>query len=200
MADELIDIYDSEMNLLGTAMKSQADEEGLWHKAFHGWIIDGDKVWLQQRGKKKRLYPGLLDITATAHLLAGETAKQAGSREIEEVLGLEVEEKEFEKLFTYKLVENDGRDRVFCPTYALKSHWKLADVMLLPDEVDGIFEAKIEDLIELFEDEKSEVSLYGFCRGDKKAVERTVSKADFAPRGANYYLKVLAILERMTNL
>ena len=29
MADELIDIYDSEMNLLGTAMKSQADNESL---------------------------------------------------------------------------------------------------------------------------------------------------------------------------
>ena len=39
MADELIDIYDSEMNLLGVAMKSQAHDEGLWHKVFHCWIV-----------------------------------------------------------------------------------------------------------------------------------------------------------------
>ena len=35
MADEMIDIYDSEMNMLGIALKSQAHKEGLWHKVFH---------------------------------------------------------------------------------------------------------------------------------------------------------------------
>ena len=43
MADELIDIYDSEMNLLGVALKSQAHQEGLWHKAGHCWIITEDR-------------------------------------------------------------------------------------------------------------------------------------------------------------
>ncbi len=38
MADELIDIFDENMNLLGTAMKSQAHREGLWHKTFHCWL------------------------------------------------------------------------------------------------------------------------------------------------------------------
>ena len=35
MADELIDIFDENMNLLGTALKSQAHRERLWHKTFH---------------------------------------------------------------------------------------------------------------------------------------------------------------------
>ena len=39
MADEIIDIYDSNMNHLGTAPRSQAHKEGLWHKAFHCWIV-----------------------------------------------------------------------------------------------------------------------------------------------------------------
>ncbi len=34
MADELIDIYDENMNFLGTAPKSQAHKEGLWHMIF----------------------------------------------------------------------------------------------------------------------------------------------------------------------
>lgn len=38
MADELIDIFDENMNLLGTALKSQAHREGLWHKTFHCWL------------------------------------------------------------------------------------------------------------------------------------------------------------------
>ncbi|MFR3313045.1 MAG: hypothetical protein ACLTT2_02255 [Alphaproteobacteria bacterium] len=42
MADELIDIYDENMNHLGTAMKSQAHREGLWHRVFHCWIVNKD--------------------------------------------------------------------------------------------------------------------------------------------------------------
>lgn len=199
MADELIDIYDSEMNLLGVAMKSQAEEEGLWRKIFHCWIVDGDKVWLQLRGKNKKLYPHLLDVSADGHLLAGETAKQAGARKIEEELGLEVEEKEFEKLFTYKLVENGGQTRAFCPTYVLKSRWKPADVLMQPGEVDGVYEAKIEDLIELFEDEKQEIIIRGVCLKEYTPAERTVSKKDFAPHGENFYLKIFTTLERIVN-
>lgn len=201
MADELIDIYDSEMNLLGTAMKSQAHREGLWHKAFHCWIVDGDKVWLQLRGKDKNLYPGLLDISAAGHLGTGETAKQAGIREIEEELGLTVQEEDFAKLFTYRLVEDtaDMCVREFCPTYVLKSLWKLNDTVMQPEEVDGVFEAKISDLIELFGGDTATVKIKGFLRGGKSSVERSVKVEDFVPHGQNYYLKIFTTLDRLTD-
>lgn len=199
MADELIDIYDSEMNLLGTAMKSQAHREGLWHKAFHCWIVDGDKVWLQLRGKDKNLYPGLLDISAAGHLGTGETAKQAGIREIEEELGLTVQEEDFTKLFTYRLVEDtaDMCVREFCPTYVLKSLWKLSDTVMQPEEVDGVFEAKISDLIELFGGDATTIKIKGFLRGGKSSVERSVKVEDFVPHGQNYYLKIFTTLDRL---
>ena len=92
MADEIIDIYDCNMNHLGTAPRSQAHKEGLWHKAFHCWIVkrasDGNhRVLLQLRSKNKDSHPSLLDISAAGHLQAGETPKD-GIREIEEELGL----------------------------------------------------------------------------------------------------------------
>ncbi len=198
MDDELIDIYDSEMNLLGTAMKSQAHNEGLWHKAVHCWITDGDKVWLQQRGKAKKVYPGLLDISAAGHLGTGETAKEAGIREIEEEFGLSVCKDDFSKLFTCRLAEDTAgvRIREFCPTYVLKSRWKLSDVIMQPEEVDGIFEAKISEMIELFGGDVDVVKIEGFLRGNSQLVERTATAADFAPHGNNYYLKIFSTLER----
>ena len=56
--DELIDIFDENMNLLGTALKSQAHREGLWHKTFHCWLARKNDegrvmVWLQLRNKDK---------------------------------------------------------------------------------------------------------------------------------------------------
>lgn len=201
MADELIDIYDSEMNLLGTAMKSQAHHEGLWHKAFHCWIVDGDKVWLQLRGKDKNLYPNLLDISAAGHLGTGETAKQAGVREIEEELGLTVQEEDFMKLFTYRLVEDtaDMCVREFCPTYVLTNSWKIDDIVMQPEEVDGVFEAKINDLIELFGGDTAAIKIKGRMRDKKQLVERQVKIEDFVPHGKNYYLKVFTTLDRLAD-
>ena len=199
MADELIDIYDSEMNLLGTAMKSQADNESLWRKIVHCWVVDGDKVWLQLRGKDRLVYPALLDISVAGHLMTGETAKQAAIREFEDDFGLAVTEADFEKLFTYRLVESyRGREfRAFCPTYALHGKDKLDAVKLLSTEVDGIFEAKINDLIDLFNGDASKIKISGYTRSSRKKVERSVGVKDFAPHGERYYLKVFTTLERV---
>ena len=61
MADELIDIFDEDMNLLGTAMKSQAHREGLWHKTFHCWLVQKTAsgkimLWLQLRNHTKDIF------------------------------------------------------------------------------------------------------------------------------------------------
>lgn len=200
MADELVDIYDNDMNLLGTAMKSQAHREGLWHKAFHCWIVNGENVWLQLRGKDKKLYPNLLDISAAGHLGTGETAKMAGVREIEEELGLDVQEDDFVKLFTYRLVE-DTKDmciREFCPTYVLNSRWNLSDVVMQQEEVDGIFEADISQLLELFGGDVPSIKITGYMRGNNKIVSKTVKTENFVPHGQNYYLKIFSTLERYT--
>lgn len=152
MADELIDIYDSEMNLLGVAMKSQAHKEGLWHKAFHCWIISEDgNIWLQLRGADKDLYPNLLDISCAGHIQVGETPKAGGLRELEEELGLHLKESDLIKMFTHKIIiDTPIHNREFNPTYLLKTQAKLADLKLQPEEVDGVYEADIQDLIDLF--------------------------------------------------
>ena len=201
MADELIDIYDENMNHLGTAMKSQAHREGLWHKAFHCWIISGNKVWLQLRGKNKNLYPELLDISAAGHLGAGEEAKQAGIREIREEIGLEVSEEQLVKLFTYRLAEDTPAMKVreFCPTYLLETEKKLSELVMQPEEVDGIYEASVSDMVKLFGHKTESVKINGWERQDNGvSLEeiRNVSIDSFVPHGEAYFLKIMSALER----
>lgn len=195
----LVDIYDSEMNLLGTAMLEQAHKEGLWHKNFHCWIVANGKVWLQKRSTVD-FFPNKFDISAAGHLEAGETPKQAGCREIEEELGFEVDENNFEKMFTYKTVINipNKINCEFCPTYALLNDWDIADAILAPDEVAGLFEANLEDLIELFANEKESIEVSGMLN-DGEALNTIIKKEDFVPRGDSYYLKVFTALDRMIN-
>ncbi|MBR1948784.1 MAG: NUDIX domain-containing protein [Alphaproteobacteria bacterium] len=200
MADEMIDIYDSEMNMLGIALKSQAHKEGLWHKVFRCWIISEDgNIWLQLRGADKDLYPNLLDISCGGHLQVGETAKLGGLREMEEELGLHLKENDLVKLFTHKsIIDTPMINREFCPTYLHKTQNKLHDLKLQADEVDGIYEADIQDLIDLFFDDVETISIKGIKRSQDKYIQevRTVGKGDFCPHGDKYYQKVFTTIQR----
>ncbi len=44
-----IDIFDESMHYLGKMDKTQAHQEGHWHKSVHLWIMNGKNVLLQLR-------------------------------------------------------------------------------------------------------------------------------------------------------
>ncbi len=201
MADELIDIYDSEMNLLGVASKDQAHQEGLWHKTAHCWIITEDgNVWLQLRGATKNLYPNLLNISCTGHIAIGESAKEGCLRELEEKLGLQLKEKDLTKLFTHKTIfDTPFYNREFNPTYLYKTQNKLQDLKLQPEEIDGIYVADIQNLQDLFFDDVKKITIKGIKRlknNKYKEENKTISKKDFCPHGDKYYQKTFSTILR----
>lgn len=205
MSDELVDIYDSDMNHLGTATKTQAHKEGLWHKAFHCWIVkpskDGKHIaWLQLRNKNKDLFPNLLDISAAGHLAAGETAKQ-GIKRVEKELGLNIQPEKLTKLFTYVAIDDIGdiMNREFSPTYLFDTSTDIKDLNMQADEVDGVYEANIDDLIDLVLGAKKNIKIQGLYRNDDNSYKkdtRQVSMSDIAPHEKKYYIKVFGTLKR----
>lgn len=205
MADEIIDIYDCNMNHLGTAPRSQAHKEGLWHKAFHCWIVkrasDGNhRVLLQLRSKNKDSHPSLLDISAAGHLQAGETPKD-GIRGIEEELGLKVDFDKLTKLFTINHVGEHRNyiNREFNPTYLLESEKNLSELNMNPEEVDGILEATVEDLKNLFSHKVSSIYVSGLLLdkyGNYIPHTGSVSIGDFVPHEDSYYVKVMDTIKR----
>lgn len=205
MADEIIDIYDCNMNHLGMVPRSQAHKEGLWHKAFHCWIVkrasDGrHRVLLQLRSKNKDSHPSLLDISAAGHLQTGETPKD-GIREIEEELGLRVDFDKLVKLFTVSHVCEHPNyiNREFNPTYLLESEKNLSELNMNPEEVDGILEATVEDLRNLFSHKVSSIYVSGLLLDEyENYVPHTgsVSISDFVPHEDSYYVKVMDTIKR----
>ncbi|MFD2387839.1 NUDIX hydrolase [Enterococcus rivorum] len=57
---EMITIFNSEYELIGTASREEAHKKGLWHETFHCWMYDinDDEVFLyfQQRSAKKKIF------------------------------------------------------------------------------------------------------------------------------------------------
>ena len=176
MTDEIIDIYDENMNPIGTATKAQAHREGLWHKAFRCWIIkplpeNKCKVWMQLRSSNKRLYPNLLATSAAGHLKSGEQNRD-GIREIEEE---------------------------FNPTYLCEVDKDFSELTLQPNEVDGIIEFDLEDLINLFNKKIDKIFSSGLVKtADNKSEFKTgyFWRKDFVPHDDGYYPKVFNTIKR----
>ena len=198
---ELIDIYDSEMNLLGVASKEQAHQEGLWHKVAMCWIISEDgNLWLQQRSSQKQRRPNCLDTSCAGHIQVAEAPKDAALRMLHDDLGLKLKAHNLTKLFTHKIVYDEGvfHNREFCPTYLLKTQAKLTDLKLDETQVTAVFEADIQDLMDLFFGDIASIEVKGIklTKTGYKTEKKKIKKEDFFPHSDKYYQKLFSTVQR----
>lgn len=205
--EELIDIYDENMNPIGTALRSQVHKEGLWHVSFLCWIarskLNTPFVIFQLRSFKKQINPGLLATSAAGHLSAGETPKD-GIREIEEELGIKVDFDKLTKLFTDTKAQETPqyKEYEFNPTYLLESDADLVGFKLQAEEVDGIYETEVDNILKLFRGEVNFIKLSGYKRTADNSLEKSEIKAkrkDFEPRGNEFFIKTMETIKRYFN-
>ncbi|MEP3384912.1 MAG: NUDIX domain-containing protein, partial [Flavobacteriaceae bacterium] len=100
--DELIDILDENGNHVGkTCLKSEAHLKGLFHPTVHIWFYTKDGgILFQKRGKDKKTFPLLWDVSVAGHIGAGEPIIEAAIREVEEEIGLKVLASDLDKIGT----------------------------------------------------------------------------------------------------
>lgn len=216
MPEELFDIYDESMNPLGTATRSETHANGYWHRSFHCWLTrreDGRRyVRFQLRQQSKDTNPGCFDITAAGHLSAGETMRDA-VRELEEELGVSAE---FEQLIPLGQVREDASgivagkpfiDREVSDIFALICSLPMSELRLQPEEVAGVYEADIEDLLSLFEGQQDELVVHGVELAAEHALggssqlvpsSRVIRADQFVPRDDTYYIDVMKKLLLLT--
>ena len=204
MAEELIDIYDEKMNLLGQATRAQAHQEGLWHMSFHCWIVRRSpegrpQVLLQIRGKNQN-HPSLIDISSAGHLLSGETPHD-GIKNIEKELGLKVDFSKLTKLFTANHVfqKNGYINHEFNPTYLLEDSTPITEYKLNPDMVDGVFIADVEDMLNLFKHKVDKIYVNGLKLDENKHYvphAGNIARCEFVPHTDQYFTKVMETIQR----
>ena len=198
MSDEIIEVFDENLNKIGTMPRNEAHESGAWHRTFHCWIvssIDGGKVLFQKRGRHKKMFPDYLDITAAGHYIAGEHP-QEGVREILEELGIKVQFSELIPLGIKFDVAKVGKiiNREFCDVFLLRRDRRPRDYMPNPEEVEGLVEMDLMDGLGLFMGHIKEVCVKGI-EWDMEMkkwndVNMPVGVRAIIPRIDPYYLKV----------
>lgn len=142
MADELIDICDENNNLLGIRkMKSEAHQDGSWHRAAHIWAYNSKgEILLQLRAKNKKLYPGVWDCSSAGHVSLGEEPLVSGIREAKEEIGLSIkkEDLEFFKIFKREQSPQGASDKEFYYVYFYNYDGDISNLKLQKEEVEKI--------------------------------------------------------------
>ena len=116
MADqEILILVDDDDNELGTDTRENCHSgKGKRHRAYTALLFHDGKMLLQQRSKRKLLWPGAWDVSFTSHVYPGETYQQAAARRARQELGASVGDLKEVHSFVYFAPQGDNAENEFC--------------------------------------------------------------------------------------
>lgn len=177
---EYLDIYDEQQNPLGKETREKVHRDALWHKTVHCWLYDrSGNVYFQVRREEQQLY-----TTASGHVLAGETVKEAFGREIFEEIGVNLDYERAEVIEVVKFVmdrpKKDGtmfRDRAFAHIFGYRFDEE-SSFHFDQEEVLELVKVNAKEVLTLFEKEAGNIVGEGiFLDGHRE--NRILTMADF---------------------
>jgi isopentenyldiphosphate isomerase len=174
---ENLDIYDEYMNKIGTESRKVVHERGLWHKTVHCWMYDDDgNVYFQERADSGKLY-----TTASGHVLADETVRDAFRREIMEEIGVDTDASNATPLqIVFWRQDKDAKnwhDRAFAHVYMNKLPADFTDFCFQPDEVGAVVRVRAKDCMDLFMGKIPEITATRITSNGINSV--SINKSDF---------------------
>jgi 8-oxo-dGTP pyrophosphatase MutT (NUDIX family) len=195
-------------------------EKGLYRLSVHCWGVgkwNNGSIVLQQRGKGDYRYPGLLDISASGIMDAGENHAQGAVREITEELHVAIGENNLIKSgmgWESGMVKEDvsGLMPGQIPNLMLNEivaiyFLKMDDLPVLPLQSDGevmaLYSVGIADGIKLFTAQGGRIAtapklnvVGGFYRPADEGLEE-VSIGQIVPRHMKHYLRIFRMAEEL---
>jgi len=198
-SDELLDTFDDSLAAGEPTARSIVHRDGLWHSSFHCLAVrtrPPARVLLQRRKRSARSFPGLLDLTATGHLIAGEDAR-GGVRELEEEVGIVADATALVPLGRRLIVDGagEGLNREIVHAFLLPTDQPLESFDLRGRDADGLIEISVADLLRLLGD-SAERAVVRELDAQGKITSLLIGVGDLVPPVDGYWTVVAVMAER----
>jgi isopentenyldiphosphate isomerase len=196
--EEMVDAVDHNGKKIGVVSRRVANRIGIWHYCAQVFVIVGhgssSAILFQRRSRNKKVSPGVLDISASGHVPAGETTRTTAAQELHEELGIAIPEDDFVYVGRRIDMYEDGRilSRIFADVYITSFDALPATLRYQEAELDELVLVQVKDILDIFLlDARPECEAYSFDEvGKLSKTTVTVKAADFLPRIDNLYLRV----------
>jgi len=197
--DELLDAFDDGLHLIGPTPRGLVHVDGLWHQVFHCLIVRSTppaRVLLQRRPRTARSFAGLLDLSATGHLLTGEDPRD-GVRELVEELGIIAAPSDLVSLGRRLLIDDagEGHNREIVNAFLLPLDTPLESFDLDGCDVAGIVEIDVAALLTILADQTAAVTARELS-SDQAVRAVTCRAADLVPPIDGYWTVLAVMAER----
>lgn len=136
--EELIDILDENGKKTGRILsKEKAHKQKLRHNAAHIRVYNSKgEILFQKRSLQKGHHPGLRDIAAGGHIIAGEAIIEGAIRELEEEIHIKANPDDLHPMGKRK--HNGENHKYFNNLFIYKYDGKIEDLVMQSDEVDDL--------------------------------------------------------------
>ena len=197
--DEMLDVVDPTGEPIAMRSRSSVHSEGHWHQVFHCLVARSGlpaRVLLQRRRHSSRAFPGLLDLSVTGHLRAGERPVD-GIRELREEMGLTIDPARLVRLGRRLLADDrgEGLNREIAHVYLLTDDTPLEQLQLDFDEVAGFVEVAVLDVLAMLDDPTVEVSAVEVDTARQVRLVRCTG-AELVPAVDGYWVVLAIMVER----
>ena len=147
---EKIDLYDADRIRLGKIAEKEAKmKKGEYRMVAHICVINSKgKLLIQQRSSTKQNFPNVWDLTLGGNVQAGENARKAAQRELEEELGIFLDFSELRPLYTFNF--KDGFDDMF----VVERDVSLEQIKFVDGEVQAVKWAGQKEILKLIKKKK----------------------------------------------
>lgn len=146
---EYWDLYDADRKPLGRTIKrGDAFADGEYYVCCEIWIQNSKGQLLMTQRHPDKKAGGLWEFTGGG-VLAGETTKQAAMRELEEELGVQVNESELTLLEVYQ------QRNYFMDIFVVKKDVDTTTLVLQPEEVVDAKWVSHEELLQMIEEKQT---------------------------------------------
>jgi isopentenyldiphosphate isomerase len=150
---EYIDIYNEDGIKTGEQiLKSIAHQNGIIHKTVHVWILnENNEILMQKRSSNRDYFPNVWDPTHGGHIQSGESSLAAVIREINEELGISINNNDVEFMFCWhqKLEYNSIINDSFMDVYLVKKSFDLNYIKIQEEELSEVKLVTIKELEEI---------------------------------------------------
>lgn len=161
--DDILNVYDEDLNMTGTATREKVHAEGLLHQVAHVWMFqrqdDEINILMQQRALSRELYPGKYDLIQTTHFEPGKSDEYSIIHSFRYYLGTEeLEEEDIIHLGSLRQHINQGsyHDNALVQVYAVK----IRKAMFIMPETEEIVKVRYPQFRDFVHGSVDHVDLY----------------------------------------